>query len=112
MGSKFALFMTLFLAGCGAQPMTEDPDLAMGGGPDLTSTDQAGGGCHPACSGLTSHCNASGHCVGCTDDSHCPSGSYCKTSSDAIATCTPGCMSDDRCGGGAMKCCNMRCIDT
>src|SRR5262245_42034391 len=101
MSSKMALVISLALLGCGAQPVGE-PDLSMSP-PDLSSTDQAGGACQPACSGLTPRCNGSGHCVGCTDDSQCAPGTYCKVTSDALATCTPGCTSDDRCGGGAMK---------
>jgi len=82
----------------------------VGGGPD--GGGDGGGGCQPACAGLTPYCNGSNHCVGCTMDAQCPSGHYCKVTSNAIASCAIGCMSDDRCGGGAMKCCNMTCVDT
>jgi len=77
--------------------------------PDASAGD--GGACPQACSGLTPYCNASGHCVGCTSDMQCPQGHYCKVQSNAIASCAIGCMSDDRCGGGTMKCCNMQCVD-
>jgi len=83
---------------------------------DSTGTDgsmgDGGGACAQACSGLTPHCNAGGHCVGCTSDMQCPQGHYCKVQSDTVANCTIGCMSDDRCGGGTMKCCNMQCVDS
>jgi hypothetical protein len=67
--------------------------------------------CSPACSGLTAHCNDSHHCVGCTSDDQCAMGSYCKIAGDTLATCTPGCMTADRCGGSLM-CCEMQCADT
>ncbi|MSP62203.1 MAG: hypothetical protein EXR72_18095 [Myxococcales bacterium] len=80
------------------------------------ATDDAGseedmaqaGGCAPKCSGLAPHCNATGHCVACLDDTHCPLGSYCKISGDAIATCTPGCADAKRCAMGS-QCCNKSC---
>src|SRR4051812_34995808 len=79
-------------------------DMAAGGG------DMAG--CHPACNGLSPYCNGTNHCVGCLKDDQCAAGQYCKITGDALAVCTPGCMDDGRCGGGSMKCCGNRCVDT
>src|SRR5207249_3812648 len=62
--------------------------------------------------GLTPRCNDKGHCVGCVKDGDCPSGQFCKVTDDAHAGCVIGCDGDDRCGGGAMKCCNGGCVDT
>jgi len=115
------LFATL--AGCSTPPAICTPACADGYacvdgtcvqmGADLSAAADGGmGNCKTACGGLTPYCNTGGHCVGCTMDSQCPSGHFCKVVSDTIATCTIGCMSDDRCGGGAMKCCNMQCVDT
>ncbi len=84
----------------------EMPDLLTGGG------DGNMGNCNPACGGLTPYCNGAGHCVGCTMDAQCPQGKFCDVKSDTMATCAIGCDGDDRCGGGTMKCCNKRCVDT
>ncbi|MSP60179.1 MAG: hypothetical protein EXR72_07520 [Myxococcales bacterium] len=73
-----------------------------------TAADAGAGGCSPACVGLTPHCSATNHCVGCTEDAHCPMGSFCKVGGDAIANCTPGCVDDQRCPNGS-KCCNKLC---
>ncbi len=113
----------LVLAGCSTpQDLTCAPACAAGfrcesGAciPDGTvgdggGADQGGGACQPACGGVTPYCNGAGHCVGCTMDSQCPTGKYCKVQDDAHATCLVGCDSDDRCGNG--KCCNMQCVDT
>ncbi len=82
-----------------------------GNGPDAgTGDDMKAGACQPACGGLTPYCNGGGHCVGCTMDSQCPQGKYCKITDDAHATCVIGCDGDDRCPSG--KCCNMQCADT
>src|SRR5262245_16502967 len=97
----------LALAGCGAGDPTSDGEATP---PDLAAGDAATAGCQPKCSGPAPHCNASRHCVACLDDAHCPSGTFCKTISDAASVCTPGCMSDDRCAAG-QKCCASQCVD-
>jgi len=122
----FALSLAPLLGtGCSTQSFTCSPACATGfvcdtssgvcipgGTVDMMGGGGDGGSCPQACSGLTPYCNSSNHCVGCTMDSQCPSGHFCKVVSDSIATCAIGCMSDDRCGGGTMKCCNMVCVDT
>ena len=37
-------------------------------------------------------------------------GTYCKKTSDAVATCENGCNGDGRCAN-AQKCCGMTCVD-
>ncbi len=114
----------LLLAGCGAPvddtctPACAEGYACMagacvpsGGGDDMAAPD-GGGACKPACGGLTSKCNASGHCVGCLSDGDCPTGQFCNVKSDTQASCAIGCDGDDRCGGGTMKCCDKACIDT
>jgi hypothetical protein len=106
---RTTLALALALAGCGNPPPGDDDastPLDAAGSPDIAKT----GGCSPMCSGLASHCNASGHCVGCEKDGDCAMGTYCKIVSDAVANCTPGCMSDDRCANG-QKCCGGACTD-
>jgi hypothetical protein len=79
---------------------------------DASAGDLAGmaGGCAPACGGLTPHCNASNHCVGCIVDGDCPNGELCSVVSDSAASCVSGCNDDSRCGAGR-KCCNKSCVD-
>jgi hypothetical protein len=104
------LILALSIAGCGA-PAPDDEDLAMIPAADLAMAgDGGGGGCSPACSGLSPHCNATNHCVGCLADGDCAMGTYCKIISDAAASCVPGCNSDGRCAN-AQKCCSNQCID-
>jgi hypothetical protein len=111
MHNKIVLVAALALAGCGnpiegGDDAGDTPDLSVGGN-DLTMV----GGCSPKCTGLAPKCNATNHCVGCLGDADCAMGTYCKIISDAVASCTPGCMSDDRCAN-AQKCCGMQCVDT
>jgi hypothetical protein len=100
----------LFASSCGSPIETTDDGPAapddLSGAVDLAMP----GGCSPKCGGLTPFCNATHHCVTCLQDGDCPLGTYCKIISDAIASCTPGCMSDDRCAP-AQKCCGGRCAD-
>ncbi|MSP59066.1 MAG: hypothetical protein EXR72_01785 [Myxococcales bacterium] len=108
-----SLVCAALLGACGnnATPYVEE-DFAMNPSDDGgAQEDGGGGGCSPACNGLTPHCNATMHCVGCVDDSHCAAGTFCKQTSEAIATCTPGCMDDKRCPVGS-KCCNKSCVAT
>ncbi|MSP62205.1 MAG: hypothetical protein EXR72_18105 [Myxococcales bacterium] len=112
----------LLLAACGSTPAPLDcPPCGAGthcddatltcvadASDDGGMADLAMGGCSPSCNGLTPHCNATNHCVGCVDDTHCPLGSYCKVSGDAIAICTPGCSDAKRCPMGSL-CCSGSC---
>jgi hypothetical protein len=119
---NLVLGLALVAVGCtpAATPLTCYPECSQGftcvngscmfvGGSDLAANSDGGIGCDPACSGLTPHCNAKGHCVGCTSDDQCPPGDVCKISNDAVANCVPGCASDDHCGG--KKCCSQQCVD-
>src|SRR5262245_39677681 len=108
MRGSIALSSLLLLAGCPAStPPGEDADV---GPPDLATAADAAADCSPKCGGLTPHCNATRHCVGCLDDAQCGPGSYCKVVSDAVALCTPGCTKADRCAMG-QKCCAGQCVD-
>ncbi len=89
-----------------------DGTCVAGDMPDMAKGGDGGGACNPPCAGLTPYCNGAGHCVGCTMDAQCPQGRFCDVKSDTMATCAIGCDGDDRCGGGTMKCCDKRCVDT
>jgi hypothetical protein len=81
---------------------------------DLAVAAPDGGGCSPACTNPSPYCNASGQCVPCLADEHCPVGHLC-VASGATTVCVPGCADDSRCSDGknsALKCCDGRCIDS
>jgi Cys-rich repeat protein len=95
---------------CGAGSHCEGGACVADAPPDLGGVAPDLGACNPGCGGLTPHCNATHHCVGCITDAQCPSGTYCKVTSESMAGCVVGCTDDARCGGG--KCCGGRCVDT
>jgi hypothetical protein len=126
---RIALALLIALAGCASnlQNNSCNPACSTGfhcdnGSCVFDGIPPDGGGdggpatCNPACSGATSHCNSSHHCVACLVDDDCPRGQICKILGDTVASCVAGCADDTRCqaGGGAPsnKCCNKQCVDT
>src|SRR5579871_180053 len=120
MTSMNRLFVCLLLCSCDAPVdqtcapacapgyLCQSGTCVQGSTIDMAAGD-GGGVCAQPCSGLTPHCNAKGHCVGCLDDGQCPQGHYCKVQSDTVANCVIGCTGDQQCGNG--KCCGGSCSD-
>ncbi len=90
---------------CAGQTCVADDGGSDGG------SDASAAACNPPCGGLTPHCNDQRHCVGCTADDQCATGSYCKVASATQASCVVGCQTSDHCGGGR-ACCDAQCTDT